>query len=106
MPLLTQMATSDQPVQQVVNPPSGTDPTVLAVEMAFIPAPASGKPRNPVAGDWNPAGWVTESGPVYWASCSVGPDGVMLSQGDYVIAVRIFAAGATPELWGWSLSIT
>lgn len=108
MPVLTQPATSTQPVQQQVIPPVGVNPTSDTVEMAFIPQPASGPLPNPTTGQWNAATWVTDSGPSYWASCLVGPanGGVVLAAGAYAIAVQVTDNPAVPVLWGLDLLIT
>lgn len=110
MPTLTQPAESTQPVQQQVYPPSGTDPTGDPVYMAFVPMPASGSPSMPApaSGMWKAATWETDNGPVYWASCTVGPElgAIALEPGAYAIAVRVVDSSARPGMWGWSLIIT
>lgn len=108
MPLLSQAATSTQPVQQVVSPPSGINPSSDAVQMAFIPVPASGIAPSPAPGQWNTAYWEVDSGPVYWASILVGPanGGLVLTAGVYQIFVKVVDNPAVPVLPGWLLSIT
>jgi len=109
--VLTQMATSTMPVQQQVLATldgASYNPASDPVYMAFVPQPAYGPPPNPTSGMWNAAYWETDPGGVYWASCMVGPslDGVALTQGAYIIAVKVTDASAIPELWGWTLLIT
>lgn len=108
MPALTQMAVSSQPVQQQINPPAGVNPSSDPVFMAFVPVPASGPPADPSPGQFNTATWQVDPGPVYWASCMVGPNngGIALTAGSYVIAVKVIDPAATPILWGWTLIVT
>jgi hypothetical protein len=111
MPQLTQPATSTQLVQQEIDATLlgvQYNPTADVVQMAFVPAPASGLPPNPAPGQWNTASWVTDPGPVYWSSILVGPanGGVVLAPGLYVIAVKITDNPEVPVLWGWNLLIT
>lgn len=108
MPVLTQMATSTNPVRQVVNAPDGIDPTSDPVLMQFVRMPASGPPPNPSEDGWITAYWTVTPGPVYWATLLVGPanGGVELAAGSYAIAVRVVDNPAVPELWGWTLIIT
>lgn len=111
MPALRMPATSTQPVQQQVLATLGGspyDPTGDVVKMAFIPSPPGGNPPNPASGQWNPATWEIDPGPVYWASCLVGPanGGVVLAPGAYAIAVMITDNPSVPVLWGWNLLLT
>ena len=113
MGVLTQPAGSTQPVQQQINAledGAAYNPTGDLVYMAFVPQPNYGAPSMPAPGSpaWNTAYWETDPGPVYWASCLVGPElgGVALAQGAYAIAVKVIDSSAIPELWGWQLLIT
>ena len=106
---LTQPATSSQYVQvQVIATLDGApyDPTSDVVQAAFIPMPAYGSPPNPTSGQWQAAGWETDSGPVYWASILTGPAGVALAAGAYRVAVQVTDSPSVPVLWGPFLTIS
>lgn len=64
------------------------DPTAYDVEMAFV------EDGEPEPADWEDAGWET-AGTKYLARCLVGPAGVILPDGTYVIWVRVTS---TPEI--------
>lgn len=111
MGTLTQLATSLEYVWQQVNATriDGTviNPTSDTVQMAFVPQPTSGPPPDPVPGQLNTAIWGTGPGPTYWAGCLVGPGGtIQLTQGSYVIAVKVTDNPEVPVKWGWTLLIT
>ena len=111
MGVLTQPATSTQPVQQQINALAAGvsyDPSGDPLYMAFVPQPTYGPVPNVTSEQWNTAYWEVDPGPVYWASCLVGPanGGVVLAQGSYLIAVKITDDPAVPVLWGWVLVIS
>lgn len=102
---LRQSVVSTQPIQVQVMPPQGYDPTTDIVQMAFIPhAPY---PVAPDSGDWNTASWETDLGPVYWATCLVGPanGGVPLAAGTYQTWVKVTDNPAVPVIQGALLTI-
>jgi hypothetical protein len=108
---LTQPATSVNYVQvQVIATLDGAayDPTGDAVAVAFVPQPQYGPPPDPASGQWNTAGWETDPGPVYWASCLTGPSGggVSLTAGAYAVAVMVTDDPAVPVMWGPVLVVT
>ena len=111
-PVLTQPATSAQYVQaQVYATLAGAvySPVNDTVQVAFVPQPATGPPPNPASGQFNAAYWQTDStGPtaVYWASCMVGPGGVVLAAGAYATAWQVTDSPTVPVLWGPVLLIT
>lgn len=106
---LTQPAASSGNVQaQVYATVYGAayDPAGDTVQAAFIPAPTAGLPPDPASGQWHPASWVTDPGPVYWASVLVGPGGVVLTAGSYYTAWQVTDNPTVPVLWGPVLVIT
>ena len=114
-PVLTQAATSSPYLQvQVIATLYGNsyDPTSDVVQVAFVPLPNSGSVPNPVSGQWNTAGWETDSSPavpaVYWASILTGPapGGVALAAGAYKVAVQVTDSPSVPVLWGPILVIS
>ena len=104
---LSQSALSTQYVQvQVTATVNGTsyNPTGDTVQMAFVTV--TSPPASPSA--WNAAAWETDPGPVYWASCLVGPSngGVVLAAGSYFVWVKVTDSPAVPVLSGPILTIT
>jgi hypothetical protein len=108
---LTQLAQSTEPVQfAVAATVNGTayNPTSDTVAVAFAPAQTAGQPPDPTSGEWNPAAWEVDPGPVYWASILVGPlnGGVPLAAGNYICYVRVTDNPAVPVKPGAYLTIT
>lgn len=109
MPTLTMPGVSTQPVQQQVTAivdGAVYDPSADVVQMSFVAQPNYGPPPNPAA--WNAATWEVDPGPVYFASCLVGPanGGIVLAPGAYQIYVKVTDNPAVPVLAGWFLQIT
>lgn len=108
---LTQLATSTEPVQLLVEAtqggsqynPSG-DPVAIAILPDTSPAPAFG------SSSWNTASWEVDPGdpPSYWASLLVGPlnGGLVLTAGTYVVYVKITDNPAVPIKPGAYLAIS
>ena len=113
MGVLTQPAASTQPVQQQVLATvdgASYNPASDPVAMAFVLQPNYGAPSMPAPGSpaWNAAYWESDPDGTYWATCLVGPElgGVVLTQGAYLIAVKVTDSSAIPALWGWVLVIS
>lgn len=108
MPVLSMPSVSTQPVQQQVLATVGGaayNPSGDTVQMSFVAVPTYGPPPNPTV--WNAATWEVDPGPVYFASCLIGPanGGIVLAAGVYQIYVRIIDQPAVPVLAGWQLQI-
>lgn len=111
MQTLTQLAQSTEPVQVSIGATlNGAvyNPTGDTVAMAFVPAQPSGQPPDPASGQWQPAAWETDPGPVYWASILVGPlnGGIPLTAGNYIVYVKVTDSPAVPVKPGCYLTIT
>lgn len=108
---LALLAQSTEPVQvaiAAVSNGAAYDPTGGVVAMAFVPKQASGQPPDPTSGQWQPASWQVDPGPVYWASILVGPlnGGVVLAAGSYIVYVRITDNPEVPVKPGCYLTVT
>lgn len=82
------------------------DPTSDVVQFAFAPTPN----YSPQTSDWQTGSWDTASSSIlypYNAKCLVGPNGtVTLTQGTYVVYVKITDSPETPVIAAGQLSIT
>jgi hypothetical protein len=108
MDILTQLASSTEPVQiQVRATVNGAayDPSGDLVSIAFIAE--GGTEPDPVTGPWHAATWEVDPGPTYWASLLVGPlnGGVALTAGTYICYVKVTDNPAVPVKPGAYLTI-
>lgn len=99
MNTLTQLATSTEPVQLLVEAFQGGaayNPTGDPVAIAILPD-TSPEPGYASA-SWNVASWEVDPGPSYWASILVGPlnGGILLAAGTYICYVKITDNPAVP----------
>jgi len=106
---LTQLASSTEPVQLLIEATQGGsvyNPTGDPVAIAILPdtSPEPGYASSA----WNTASWETDPGPSYWASILVGPlnGGVVLAAGTYIAYVRVTDNPAVPIKPGCYLIIS
>lgn len=69
------------------------DPTADLVEVAFV-----GPGVTPVPADWHVASWETAGTTVHYARLLVGPAGLVLPTGTYVMWIRVTDAPEIPVL--------
>ena len=111
MQSLTQLAQSTEPVQlSIAATVNGAvyDPSGDPVAIAFVPKQTSGPPPDPTSGEWQPATWEVDPGPIFWASILVGPlnGGVPLAPGSYIAYVKVTDNPAVPVKPGCYFTVT
>lgn len=101
---LSSLSTQYIQVGVTVVSPSGYNPTNDVVQFSFTTA--TYPMTSPTV--WHSGSWVTFPGPAYWAQCLVGTanSGVVLSQGQYQVWMKIMDNPEVPVLQPVILTIT